>query len=65
MIIDTNRSNGQDVILALQGGLARLELGSAVLGSLLENKEVFLLEAGKVANAVRADMLEHDITSNS
>jgi len=64
MIIDSDRSDTQDAILSLYGGLARLELGSAVLHTLLANKEQFLLEAGKVVNVVHADILERNITQS-
>jgi hypothetical protein len=64
MIIDSDRSDTQDAILAVYGGLARFELGSTVLYTLLANKEQFLLEVGKVVDVVHADMLERNITQS-
>ncbi len=62
-MLDTNSTHADDLLIETNAVLAHLELSIIVLDSLLANRQVFLLEAGKVVDAVRADRIEHSIIS--
>ncbi|NTV22267.1 MAG: hypothetical protein HGB03_01695 [Candidatus Yonathbacteria bacterium] len=59
---DTNSKNSDDLLMTTNAIFARLELGAIVLESLLANKEVLLLETGKMVDATLANRLEKTIT---